>query len=156
MQAFVKQLEDAWFLDWPDPPVTLCRLDNNITNYVQRPGQWSSVDWEYSDWGDPTFDVANLLTHVSYMEVPPSRWGAYAALYCDLAQDEAALIRIQTYCQILVVWWVVRLARYLYDLPRGLDRRLADWAPNWQSGIDAKYRHHLHLAGLYGGPQAFK
>jgi thiamine kinase-like enzyme len=132
--------------------VTLCRLDNNITNYVQRAGRWASVDWEYSGWGDPAFDVANLLTHVAYVDISASRRASAASLYCDLAQDEPALIRIQTYCQILEVWWTLRLARYLYELPRGLDRRLVDWAPGWQADIDAKYRHYLRLAGVAGNP----
>jgi aminoglycoside phosphotransferase (APT) family kinase protein len=62
------------FPTWSKAPVTLCRLDNNLTNYVRRPGPWASVDWEYSGWGDPAFEVANLVTHVACKDVPPSRW----------------------------------------------------------------------------------
>jgi thiamine kinase-like enzyme len=154
LQALLERLQAAQFPDWPVPPVALCRLDNNITNYVRRPGLWASVDWEYSGWGDPAFDVANLLTHVAYMEVPTSRWEAFAAVYCSLVPDATAFLRIQAYCQILLVWWVARLACYLYELPRGLDRRLADWPAGWQEDIGARYRYYLQLAGMSVGPQA--
>lgn len=154
LQALMERLQATHFPDWAPPPVTLCRLDNNITNYVQRPGPWASVDWEYSGWGDPGFDVANLLTHVAYLSVPTSQWSSAAAIYCDLAQDSAALERIQVYCQILVVWWAARLACYLYELPREMNRRLAEWSEGWQEDIQAKYQHYLQLAGLLGGQMA--
>lgn len=146
LQAILAQFEQIQFPEWPEPPTTLCRLDNNITNYIQRSGPWASVDWEYSGWGDPGFDVANLLTHVAYMDSPSSQWMSLATAYCGLAQEASAIVRIQTYCQILVVWWVIRLARYLYELPRGLDSRLVDWPAGWQEDIEAKYQHYLVLA----------
>lgn len=155
LKALLARFEDRVFSEWPEPPTALCRLDNNITNYVRRSGPWASVDWEYSGWGDPAFDVANLLTHVAYMAVPAWRWEGLAAAYCVLVEDAAALVRIQTYCQILAVWWVLRLARYLYELPRGLDRRLVDWSAGWQADIEAKYRYYLGMGeGLYAGSQA--
>jgi hypothetical protein len=36
----------------------LYRCDNNLRNFVRRPGCWASVDWEYGGWGDPAFDAA--------------------------------------------------------------------------------------------------
>jgi hypothetical protein len=89
LQGLVRRLEAAQWPQWPKAPVTLCRLDNNITNYLQRPGQWASVDWEYSGWGDPAFDVANLVTHLAYLEVPAWRWEWVLDAYCDMAVPAA-------------------------------------------------------------------
>jgi len=41
LQVLVRRFEAAQFPQWPAAPVTLCRLDNNITNYVRRPGLWA-------------------------------------------------------------------------------------------------------------------
>ncbi len=54
--------------------------------------------------------------------------------------------RIGVYCKILAVCWVVRLFRYLYEVPRGLDRRLVAPAAGWQADIQAKYEHYLQFA----------
>jgi len=146
LRAILQRFEASQFPEWPSAPVALCRLDNNVTNYIRRPGQWASVDWEYSGWGDPAFDVANMMTHVAYMDTPAWRWKWVQDTYCGLVEDETASLRIQTYCEILLVWWVARMARYLYELPRGRDRRLADWPAGWQADIEAKYDHYLGLA----------
>jgi hypothetical protein len=67
-------------------------------------------------------------------------------------EDDSAAVRIQVYCNILLVWWAARLARYLYEIPRGQDRRLADWPVGWQADIKAKYEHYLGLAeAAYAG-----
>jgi len=124
LEGLLQRFEAAQWPQWPTTPVCLCRLDHNITNYLQRPGQWALVDWEYSGWGDPAFDVANMMTRVAYLEVPAWRWDWVLDAYCDLVDDATASLRIQAYCKILTVWWVARLARYLYEIPRGLDRRL--------------------------------
>jgi aminoglycoside phosphotransferase (APT) family kinase protein len=151
LRAILQRFEASQFPEWPSAPVALCRLDNNVTNYIQRPGQWASVDWEYSGWGDPAFDVANMMTHVAYMETPACRWPWVQDTYCGLVEDETASLRIQTYCEILLVWWVARLARYRYELPRGRDQRLADWPAGWQADIEAKYDHYLGLVeAMYG------
>jgi aminoglycoside phosphotransferase (APT) family kinase protein len=149
--ALFHRLETAEFPDWPPSPVTLCRLDNNLDNYIRRPGTWASVDWEYSGWGDPAFDVANLVTHVSWIDVPQKRWGSFVDRYCALVDDDTAPVRIRAYCQILVVWWAARLARYLYEIPNGKDRRLVDWPAGWQADIEAKYAHYVALAQQVGG-----
>jgi aminoglycoside phosphotransferase (APT) family kinase protein len=146
LRSLLRRFEAAQLPAWPVAPATLCRLDNNIENYIRRPGRWASVDWEYSGWGDPAFDVANLVTHVALMEVPRSRWAWFVERYCDLVDDETASLRIAVYCEIMRVWWVARLARYLYELPRGRDRRLADWPAGWQADIERKYGHYLALA----------
>jgi len=146
LRALVRRFEATRFPAWQSAPITLCRLDNNIENYIRRPAVWASVDWEYSGWGDPAFDVANLVTHVALMDVPQLRWEWFVDKYCELDEDETAAIRIEVYCEIMRVWWVARLARYLYELPRGQDRRLADWPPGWQADIEAKYKHYLAVA----------
>ncbi len=152
LQALLARFEASRFPEWPKAPVTLCRLDNNITNYIRRPGPWASVDWEYSGWGDPAFDVANLLTHVTFQEVAASRRKWFVDCYCGLVEDESAAVRIHAYCDILVVWWAARLARFLYEIPRGQDRRLAGWPAGWQADYQAKYEHYLGLAeAAYAG-----
>ena len=146
LRALLRRFEVRPFREWPSAPVALCRLDNNVTNYIRRPGPWASVDWEYSGWGDPAFDVANLMTHLAYVDTPAWQWKRVQDTYCGLVEDDTASLRIQTYCEILLVWWVARLARYLYELPRGRDPRLADWPAGWQADIEAKYDHYLGIA----------
>jgi aminoglycoside phosphotransferase (APT) family kinase protein len=146
LQSLVRRLDAARFPRWPPAPVTLCRCDNNVANFVRRPGLWASVDWEYSGWGDPAFDVANLVTHVAYLPAPPSRWEWVRDAYSDSVDDGTASLRIRTYCKILLVWWLARLARYLYEIPRGQDRRLVDWPPGWQADIEAKVEQYVDLA----------
>jgi thiamine kinase-like enzyme len=146
LQQLLARLQAASFPDWPRVPVALCRLDNNIANYVWRPEGWASVDWEYSGWNDPAFDVANLTSHVAWIEVPAWRWAWFVEAYGRLAGDRTVARRAEVYRRILLVWWAVRLARYLYDIPRGRDQRLADWPVGWQADIAAKYDHYVRLA----------
>ncbi len=150
LQTLARRLVTADFPEWPTAPVTLCRLDNNIANYICRSARrrkaWASVDWEYSGWGDPAFDVANLVTHVALMDVPAGRWDWFVDRYCALVEDETAPLRIQVYRQIMLAWWPVRLARYLHEIPAGTDQRLAAWPEGWRADIEAKYAHYLALA----------
>jgi aminoglycoside phosphotransferase (APT) family kinase protein len=146
LRTVLGRLEASRLPEWPKAPVALCRLDNNIANYIRCVGPWASVDWEYSGWGDPAFDVANLVTHVAFQGVGALRWKSFIDHYCSLVEDESANVRIQVYRNILLVWWAARLARYLYELPRGQDRRLAEWPAGWQVDIEAKYQHYLGLA----------
>lgn len=153
LRALLARFEASRFPEWPPAPVTLCRLDNNITNYIRRRGPWASVDWEYSGWGDPAFDVANLLTHVTVQEAAAPRRMSFAGCYCSLVADKGTAVRIQVYYDILVVWWAARLARFLYEIPRGQDQRLAEWPAGWQADYQAKYERYLRLAELtYAGP----
>ncbi len=147
LRKLIDRLEVSQFPAWPDPPVALCRVDCNILNFIRCPECWASVDWENSGWGDPAFDVADLMAHAAYIEVPPSRWEWITDLYCSLVEDATASVRIQTYYKVLVVWWVARMARYLYEIPRGLDKRLVTWSEDWQEDkLVAKYDHYLSLA----------
>ncbi|GJM41110.1 MAG: hypothetical protein DHS20C20_13920 [Ardenticatenaceae bacterium] len=131
-----------WANQHPDalPPVppALCRVDANTLNFVRRAGAWASVDWENSGWGDPAFEMADLITHPAYLDVPGSRWDWVAALYGELCGEETAVFRIRTYTSLMLIWWVARLARALYEIPRGLDERLVPRDPNWQQQTEQK------------------
>ena len=59
------------------------------------------------------------------------------------AEDDLA---IKFSVEILVVWWAVRTYRYLYEIPRGLDPRLAAMPENWRADIQTKFEHCLALA----------
>lgn len=47
--------------------------------------------------------------------------------------DPIVVLRIQTYYTIMLVWWLVRWARFLYEVPQGLDVRLVARETNWQT-----------------------
>jgi hypothetical protein len=117
---------------WPPPRRTLCRADPNHRNLLRRDGPWASVDWEYSGWGDPAFVIADLLTHPAYQTVPPARWAWVTDLYAELVADPGLEYRMSAYTLALRVWWAVRWARTLYEVPRGLDQRLVERGPSWQ------------------------
>ena len=146
LRALLGRLEAARFPEWPDAPAALCRNDNNISNFIRCPGLWASVDWEYSGWGDPAFDLAVLLTHPSYIGVSPSRWEWLIDAYCDQVDDTGAELRIRVYRQVHAVWWVARVVRALWEIPRGLDDRLTPWPDDWQADLAAKYEHYVRLA----------
>jgi aminoglycoside phosphotransferase (APT) family kinase protein len=151
LEARLRRFESVECPEWPEAPVTLCRVDNNVRNYVRRPGIWASVDWEYSGWGDPAFDVAQWATHASYTEVPAARWQWVLDAYCRQASergfdDPTLTVRLRFYLQAMAVWWVARVARYLYEIPAGLDQRLVPWPEDWEANMNTKYEHYLGLA----------
>lgn len=146
LRDVLRQFESTALPEWDGTVMSLVRLDNNTLNYIRRPGPWLSVDWEYSGWGDPAFDVSNLMTHPANLDVPVERWRWVAARYCELADDDTASIRIQAYHTNMAVWWVVRMARYLYEMPRGLDARLVEWSDEWLMEMQGKYARYMQLA----------
>jgi hypothetical protein len=151
LHALLHRFEEDEEPTWPQAPLGLCRCDNNVRNYVRRPDAWASVDWEYGGWGDPAFDVAQWITHASYTDVPRSRWkwvlDVYLRRAAELGRADPALeLRIQTYTRAMVVWWVARLVRYLYEVPAGLDARLTPWAEGWEENLRRKYAHYLAWA----------
>jgi hypothetical protein len=83
------------------------------------------------------------MTHASYIGVPQSRWDWVKEHYASRVDDPTAAQRIDAYLPIVLVWWVVRLVRYLYEVPRGLDDRLVPWPDGWQTDLQAKYEHYL-------------
>jgi aminoglycoside phosphotransferase (APT) family kinase protein len=143
LQALADRAAQAPFPAWPQPPVALCRGDPNISNFLRRPGTWASVDWEYSGWGDPAFELADLATHPKYDAVPPQRWDWVIARYCAARSDPTVEMRIRVYAQLLLVWWVARFARLLYEAPRGLDERLVRRPAGWESTARRQYQHYL-------------
>ncbi len=131
---------------WPKPPVALCRGDGNLTNFVRLLDGWKSLDWEYGGWGDPAFEMADLVTHPAYARVPQDRWPWVVARYAELTQDASAPERIRAYVLVLSVWWVVRFARYVYEVPRGLDPRLVAFPEGFLAEAERKYRKYVALA----------
>ena len=95
---------------------------------------------------DATGDIAEWMMHPTYMDVPASRWEWVIDEYATRTEDAEAVLRIRTYHRILAVRWVVRLARFLYEIPRGLDPRLMDRPADWQEDMQMKYDHYLRLA----------
>jgi hypothetical protein len=132
--------------EWDAPPRALCRVDGNWRNFVQRADRWVAVDWENSGWGDPAFEWADLITHPAYAGVPPERWGPPIAAYARRMGDPGASERVATYSTIMWLWWVVRWARYLYEVPRGLDPRLAARPATWQADATRSYERYLARA----------
>ena len=146
LRALVRRWEAYPLPDWPPPPVALCRVDTNTRNFVRRPTGWASVDWENSGWGDPAFEVGELMAHAAYIDVSAERWAWVADRYCSLTGDETCAVRIPVYYWAMLVFWAVRLARFLYEVPRGLDQRLVERPADWQADLQARYEHYLALA----------
>jgi hypothetical protein len=63
-----------------------------------------------------------------------------------MAGDEDLPRRVAAYRKGLAVWWVLRVCRYIYETPRGLDRRPAPPPAGWQERMAAHYTHYLALA----------
>ena len=138
---------EAWTpSSWPAPPRALCRTDANWRNFLRRPGVWASVDWENSGRGDPAFDLADLLTHPAYAAVPSERWPWVVERYAGAVGDRWLQRRVWTYELVLRVWWAVRWARTLYEVPRGLDPRLAGRSPTWQRDAEEAFAHAVERA----------
>jgi aminoglycoside phosphotransferase (APT) family kinase protein len=144
--ALVQKLDEVHFPQWGAPPLALCRVDPNTRNFVRRAGAWASVDWENSGWGDPAFEIADLIAHPAYAGVPPARWEWLIGAYCAARGELAVAQRIRAYHLLMLAWWVVRLARTLYEVPRGGDQRLAARPAGWQAETNALYRRYLALA----------
>jgi Ser/Thr protein kinase RdoA (MazF antagonist) len=138
---------DAWDPpQWPPPPRVLCRGDPNYRNFIRRPDGWASVDWENSGWGDAAFEIADLMAHPGYERVPPQRWHRPTRAYASLLGDPAAVTRIRTYYTVMLVWWVIRLARYLYEVPRGLDPRMATRPAGWRDETEQRFARYVSRA----------
>ncbi len=146
LRALVNLVEQCTLPIWPAPSLTLCHVDPNTRNIIRRPGGWASVDWENSGWGDPAFEIADLMTHPAYAAVPPKRWEWLISAYCTARGDPGGEQRIRVYAMLMLVWWVARLARTLYEVPRGGDQRLAARPDGWQAETEALYQRYLALA----------
>ena len=87
------------------------------------------------------------MTHPAYSHVAGERWDWLLARYAERRQDQGAILRARTYRTVMLVWWVVRWVRYLYEVPRGLDPRLVALPTDWRSNAQAQYQRYLGLAG---------
>ena len=47
-------------------------------------------------------------------------------------------LRIKVYVQVMSVWWVARMARYMYEIPAGLDQRLVPWPADWEASMQSR------------------
>lgn len=148
MTSLVERMEAATYPEWPPPALALCHDDYNTRNLIRRPGLWASVDWESSGWGDPAFDVADLIVHPAYLGVAGGHWHRLVGEYAARSADPGCACRIWVYARILTVYWVSRLARYLYEAPRGLDERLVERPDDWIDDRRNKLDYYVALAGL--------
>jgi thiamine kinase-like enzyme len=146
LHELIRNVEAAQLPDWLAPPLALCRVDPNTLNFVRRPNAWASVDWENAGWGDPAFEIADVITHPAYADVLADRWKWLIEAYCAQCGDPGAATRIRVYRLLMLVWWVARLARTLYEVPRGGDQRLVARPRGWLADIRAKYESYLELA----------
>ena len=46
----------------------------------------------------------------------------------------------------MLVWWVARLARGLYEIPLGKDKRLVERPSNWQEDAQMKLDYYANRA----------
>jgi hypothetical protein len=147
LARLVDKLEAERFPRWLIPPIALCRVDANLRNFVRRSDGWVSVDWENSGWGDPAFDLADLRLHPAYLGVSDERWAWVIEKYLELRRKPAARPRIAIYIRILAIWWVTRIARYLYELPRGLDTRISGQPTARVAGRPERQARALYCTG---------
>ena len=113
-------------------------MDANWRNFIIQDDRCVSVDWENSGWGDPAFEIADLMTHPEYENVTTEEWKFVIESYAIEANDADCFIRIHTYYVEMLLWWVIRYARFLYEIPRGLDERLVKRPDNWQQETEKK------------------
>jgi len=146
LRELVRNIRQMALPKWPPPQLVLCRVDPNTLNFVRRHTTWASVDWENSGWGDPAFEIADLVTHPAYVTVPAERRKWLIETYCAQRDDHGTATRIQVYYRLMLIWWVARLERMLYEVPRGGDRRLVARPDDWQLDIQAKYARYLWMA----------
>lgn len=144
----------SWFENWEPPPfpeaqLALCHSDPNWCNFIQDEKQLYAVDWENSGWGDPAFEIADLMTHPAYEIVDEDRWEFVIQTYLAITNDRPAEVRIRTYHIQMLMWWVIRSARYLYEIPLGLDNRLVEPPKGWDQRAKLKieeYADRMKLA----------
>ena len=147
LRALLAQLET--FPDGPPAsasPISLCHVDANTLNFLRRSQGWASVDWENAGWGDPAFEIVDTMTHPQYMDVPEERWTWFVEKYGELSGDETAVARIKRTYPLMLVWWVARLSRALYEIPRGKDERLVKRPSNWQDDLLMKLAWYAERA----------
>ena len=101
------------------PPLTLCRVDPNLLNFIRRPDGWVSVDWENSGWGDPAFEIADLLAHPTCLDVTQERRLWAMQRYASQRGEPELLERMAVYYALMLAWWAARFARLYDDIAAG-------------------------------------
>ncbi len=103
---------------------------------------------EYSGWGDPAFEVVELLTTPTFLATSAAQRDAFVAAYAAAraSSDPGVATRIRIYYFLMLSRWAVRFARYLYEVPRGIDRRLPIREPDWEHTTRRKYARYLERA----------
>lgn len=153
LSATLERLMATSLPRWPIPTFRLCRVDPNSSNFLRRKGSWASVDWENSGWGDPIFELADLWTHPAYADVPHERRDWVVASYCAQVDDPTAQLRVRCYTLLMLVWWMARTARLLYEVPLGGDQRLvarpADWAARARTQFEMYHREASEALGRF-------
>lgn len=148
--ALLAQAEAIDWPGWPPPRLCFCRADPNIRNFIRRPGAWASVDWEYSGWGDPAFEIADLLTHAAHIDWPEAQRRQLAEAYCAASPDPAIAARVAermaAYEPLMLLWWTLRLGRYLHEVRSGQDRRLVTFSDEWLAQRQAQQQRYAQLA----------
>lgn len=134
---------------WPQPRLSLCRVDPNPSNFIRTERGLRSVDWENSGWGDPAFELADLLAHPAYGPASLEKAAEVAERYAKLVADSTVILRIQTCFGIGLMYWVERFARTLYEVPRGLDARLVARPGTWQADTQRHSEAYLEHANQY-------
>ena len=86
------------------------------------------------------------MTHPAYHAVAPERWTFVTVTYGALADDAFLPVRVATYRRTLLVWWVARLERMLFEVARGGDQRLVARPPEWPARTRALLEHFVALA----------
>lgn len=145
VHELVAQLAESTFPAWEPSPLALCRCDGNFRNFIVGTPGWASVDWEYSGLGDPAFEIAELVTHVSMQPTALERMGWMIEQYAVLRGETQIAVRARAYLRIMLVWWVVRLARLLYEGRCGLGVRLAPRSPRWEREATENYARYIGL-----------
>ena len=125
---------------WATPRLCLCRVDSNPSNFITSGHGLISVDWENSGLGDGAFDCADVLTHPRYMHLDDQQRHWFSRSYAN--HDPQILERMALYEQTMLIWWIIRLARMLYDIPRGADQRLVAWNQDWQAQTRFKLEYY--------------
>ena len=132
-----------WFSQWeppafPEPQLALCHSDPNWRNFISHDNRLYVVDWENSGWGDPAFEIADMITHPAYEGVREERWEFVIQTYVQFSNDPSSELRIRIYTIQMLMWWIIRSNRYLYEIPLGLDNRLVSRPKNWEENSKSK------------------
>lgn len=151
LEALVARLESIRLHRFAPVSRTLCRVDPNILNFIRRPGRWASVDWENAGWGNPAFEMAELTIHPAYIQSPNSKKDWLIQEFCREMRQPGWAEDIRFYRQEHAVWWVARLERIMYEVPRRLDRRMVEPEENWLQDTIQKHDWYVKLANsLFG------